>query len=427
MTTSPPSARQSAYVALTAVLDKSVTLADALERATPPERDRAFVQNLVTTTLRRLGQIDALITHCLDKPFSDKGRNAQHLLRLGVCQLLFLDVADHAAIGETVESATGRALAPYRKLINAVLRRLQREGNQLLAAQDGQRLNTPDWLWTSWCAAYGEKSVRAIAGAHQVPPPLDLSVRTETDPWSKLLDASVLPTGSLRLQPRGSIPKLPGFNDGAWWVQDIAASLPVKLLGDVRGLTVMDLCAAPGGKTAQLASAGAHVIAVDRSENRLKRLHSNMERLNLNVETVTADAATWNPAVAFDAVLLDAPCSATGTIRRHPDVAWLKSPKDVAKLSITQDRLLNAATDMLRPGGTIVYCTCSLQPEEGIDRIETLLKNNPSVTRVPVQAHEIGGLSEAITPAGDLRTLPCHMAEQGGMDGFYACRLRKEG
>ncbi len=210
-------------------------------------------------------------------------------------------------------------------------------------------------------------------------------------------------------------------------MQDAAAALPARLLGDISGKTVIDLCAAPGGKTAQLASAGASVTAVDRAPPRVKLLNINLRRLKLQVEVVTADGATWKPAAPADAVLLDAPCSATGTIRRHPDVALLKTERDVTSVKPVQAELLKNAARMLKPGGTLVYCVCSLQPEEGPQQIAAFLKANQGFSRKPVTAGEIGGLSELITPDGDLRTLPFHLAEQGGMDGFFAARLVKKG
>jgi 16S rRNA (cytosine967-C5)-methyltransferase len=316
-------------------------------------------------------------------------------------------------------------LAPYRGLANAVLRRLAREGDGLLAAQDAARLNLPDWLWDSWGAAYGEATARAIALAQGEEPPLDLSVRGDAAAWAGKLGATLLPTGSLRREAGGSVADLPGFAEGAWWVQDTAATLPARLLGDVRDRSVVDLCAAPGGKTAQLAAAGARVIAVDRSPARQRLLKENLTRLGLAAEIVTAEAETWRPATPADGVLLDAPCSATGTLRRHPEIAWIKGPDDVARLAPVQDRLLDAAVAMLKPGGTLVYCTCSLQPQEGPERIEALLARQPSLSRRAITATEIGGLAELLTPQGDLRTLPSHLADQGGMDGFYAARLTR--
>jgi 16S rRNA (cytosine967-C5)-methyltransferase len=389
------------------------------------ERDRAFARLLLSTTLRRLGQIDALIGQCLEHPLPVKAATAQDILRLGVAQLVFLDVPAHAAVDTAVTMAGDAGLTAHRKLVNAVLRRLSREGKILAADQDAARLNTPAWLWEAWQSAFGEDCSHAIAQAHLREAPLDITTKDDSAGWAERLEAVRLPTGTLRRQAGGAIPDLAGYAEGAWWVQDAAAALPARLLGTAPGQTVADLCAAPGGKTAQLAATGAMVIAIDRSAKRLERLTANLTRLGLSAEIVAADAANWRPPAPLDAVLLDAPCSATGTLRRHPDVAWLKQPADLAKLTVTQDRLLAAALDLLKPGGQLVYCTCSLQPEEGPYRIAALLASGAAARRHPIAAAEVGNLEELLTPEGDLRCLPCHLADLGGMDGFYACRLER--
>jgi 16S rRNA (cytosine967-C5)-methyltransferase len=326
-----------------------------------------------------------------------------------------------------------------------VLRRIARDVAGFNASAPPGEASLPDWLWRSWSGAYGPEQATAMAAALLAEPPLDFTVK---DPqaathWAQLLHAEVLPGNTLRRaihqedqQEDGAgsarIDALPGFAEGAWWIQDFAAGLPVQLLGSITGRRVLDLCAAPGGKTAQLAAGGAEVTAIDRSEDRLRRLRENLARLGLSAETHAADAAGWGGAEGndggdFDIVLLDAPCSATGTLRRHPDVAWLKEPRDVAKLAAAQDRLLDAAIRLARPGGTVLYCVCSLQPEEGPDRIEAALARHAGIARQPFSGGEAFGLGELLTPAGDLRTLPCHLATRGGMDGFYAARLFKNG
>ncbi|MEQ9609252.1 MAG: RsmB/NOP family class I SAM-dependent RNA methyltransferase, partial [Kiloniellaceae bacterium] len=310
-------------------------------------------------------------------------------------------------------------------------------GAEIAAAQDAARLNTPDWLWESWCAAYGEETARAIAAAQLGEPPLDLSCKGDPAAWAERLGAEVLPNGSLRLPAgQGDVARLPGYAEGAWWVQDAAAALPARLLargleGGVSGKTVIDLCAAPGGKTAQLAAAGAEVIAVEKNRERLARLDENLQRLQLGAATVAADAASWQPPALADAVLLDAPCSATGTLRRHPDIAWLKDKAQIDTLTPTQDRLLAHAVGMVKPGGLLVYAVCSLQPEEGPQRIHALLASDDRVERLPLTPADLGGgdpagMAGMITPEGDLRSLPCHLAQQGGLDGFYAFRLRRK-
>jgi 16S rRNA (cytosine967-C5)-methyltransferase len=272
-------------------------------------------------------------------------------------------------------------------------------------------------------AAYGEATTRAITARHLVEPPLDLTVKRDAESWAERIGAGLLPTGSLRLPGSHSVADLPGYAEGAWWVQDAAAALPARLLGDVAGRLVVDLCAAPGGKTAQLCAAGARVTAVDRSRSRIGIVRDNLERLHLAAELVVADAERWRPAAPVERILLDAPCTSTGTVRRHPDIPYVKRPDDVARCVALQDRLLDAARAMLAPGGTLVYCTCSLEPEEGPERIAALLARAPEIERRPIAPAELSGLEQLLTQGGDLRTLPSHMAEAGGLDGFYAARL----
>ena len=432
-----PTARAVALDVLAAVLDQRRPLEETLAAhpgfAGLESRDRGFARLLLATTLRRLGQIDALIKHCLARPLPRAGQMAQHLLRLGVAQLLFLGTPPHAAVSASVDLADQHQLTAHKKLINAVLRRLSQEGGALRDAQDAARLNTPTWLWQSWSTAYGEAATRAMADQHLTEPPLDIALKPGLDAaqWAERLAATPLADGILRRPATagGLVAELPGFDAGQWWVQDAAAGVPARLLidalGEAQGKSVIDLCAAPGGKTAQLAAAGLSVTAIEASAMRLARLRENLARLGLAAETVQADATEWRPAAPVDAVLLDAPCSATGTIRRHPDIAWTKRAADTPKLASLQDRLLANALAMVKPGGILVYAVCSLQPEEGPARIAALLKGGAAFRRKPITASEGFGLAAQITPDGDWRSLPCHMAEAGGMDGFYVARLQR--
>lgn len=393
-------------------------------------RDRAFARLLVTTTLRRLGQIDDIILDCLEKPLPEKAHRARNILRLGVCQIEFLDTPAYAAVDTAVRMANKPQTGRYKGLINGVLRRIDRSRGKNSADQDAAKLNTPDWLWESWSSAYGKDVCRQIAETHLEEPPLDITLgdvtADEFDSWQLRLKAERMPNDSLRLSHAGAVPALPGYGNGGWWVQDAAAAVPATLMGDVRSKTVLDLCAAPGGKAAQLAAAGAQVTALDRSGKRMSMMSENMQRLHLSVKTVVADAEQWRPSSPADAVLLDAPCSATGTIRRHPDIAWLKSAKDVQRAAEVQLRLLKAATHMVRPGGVLLYAVCSLEPVEGEAVIEKFLSSGAPFKRKAIMPAECPYLAEQITPAGDLRTLPCVWRDKGGMDGFFMSRLTRE-
>ncbi|WP_395020980.1 RsmB/NOP family class I SAM-dependent RNA methyltransferase [Dongia sp.] len=435
----PPevSARGVALDLMARVLEQKRPLEEAFERHPDlgqlENRDRQFVRALTTATLRHLARIDRIIALCLERPLPARSRNVIDVLRLGAAQLLVLKTPAHAAVDSAVALTAGLGgAAGYKGLVNAVLRRIASEGDALLAQVPPGEASLPDWLWRSWSQAYGAEQAAAIAAALLDEPPLDFTVKrpAESAQWAEALHARVLPGGSLRRAPHDPerpqrLDEAPGFAAGAWWVQDFAAALPVKLLGNVFGQRVLDLCAAPGGKTAQLAAAGAKVTALDRSQDRLQRLKQNLDRLGLITECEAADATIWNAAGDFDAVLLDAPCSSTGTLRRHPDVAWLKDPRDIVKLAGAQDRLIDAALRLTRPGGTLLYCVCSLQPEEGPERIAAALARHGNLQRAPLNAAEVFGLRELLTPEGDLRTLPCHLASEGGMDGFYAARLVK--
>jgi 16S rRNA (cytosine967-C5)-methyltransferase len=438
------SARAVAIELLESVLKRRKPLDEALNEHPDLERlvnrDRQFVRALVTCTLRHLGQIDHVLAQCLEKPLPARASAIRNILRLGTAQTLFLKTPAHAAVDTMVTLAGKRGgEAGYKGLVNAVLRRIAREAELFRQFAPGSgnftgAISLPDWLWQSWVRAYGVAKATHIAIAHLEEPPLDFTVRRDPDHWAKMLGGAVLPGGTVRraahapdnYRPSPRIEDLPGFAEGMWWVQDLGAGLPAKLLGNLTGQRALDMCAAPGGKSAQMALAGAQVTALDRSRKRLARVAENMKRLRFAVDCEVADAALWQKGKDYDVVLLDAPCTATGTIRRHPDVAWLKDQGDVAKLSATQDSLLDAAVRLVRAGGTILYCTCSLQPEEGPDRIAAALKRYPSLARLPIRAEELFGFKELVTQEGELRSLPSHLAQLGGVDGFYAARLVKQ-
>ena len=423
-------ARSAALGALHGIFFNERPLYDALEanlsKSKLAPRDLAFARTIVMRALRHLGQIDHVLAHFLREPLPVRAGPAELILRIATVELLFLDVAPHAAVSSAVSLADRDDRARHFKgLVNAVARRIGSEGKAVLANQDAEIANTPVWAWSAWVAAYGEESARAIAKAHMSEPHLDITVKDDPASWAQKLEAEILPTGTLRRAPGGRIEDLPGYAEGAWWVQDAAAAIPARLFGDVQGKSVIDLCAAPGGKTAQLANMGAKVIAVDHAFDRMKRVMANLSRLNLTAEIEVADALEWRSKALADAVLLDAPCTATGTVRRHPDVLWRKNISDVLAQADLQGRLLNSAAEMLKPGGTLVYCVCSLAPEEGEDVIANFLAVHDKFERVRISPVELNGETQFVTPAGDLRTLPSHWPDRGGLDGFYACRLRR--
>lgn len=407
-------------------------LAKQLASSELEPRDRALARLIAGTVLRRRGELEAVLNSFLEKPLASRHGNLWPILLSGAAQLLFLDTPAHAAVGLAVEQTRrDRRARNFDRLVNALLRRVAREGKDVLEGRDGPRLNVPSWLYERWQAAYGDEVAHRIAEASLAEAPLDVMVKAAPELWAKRLGGIVLPTGSVRLASGGRVEALPGFGDGAWWVQDAAAALPARLLGPVDGRAVVDLCAAPGGKTAELAAAGAKVTALDLSGTRLARLRENLTRLHLEADLAEADAAVWDPGRTFDGVLLDAPCTATGTIRRHPDILHLKRPDDIAALAELQSRMLDNAARLVAPGGLLVYCTCSLEPEEGSQQIERFLARNADFERVPVESGECGIAAEWLSEAGDLRTLPFHLAneraELSGMDGFFAARLRRRG
>jgi 16S rRNA (cytosine967-C5)-methyltransferase len=432
-------ARRIAADILDGVLHKHRTLDDQLDGAaahpalkTLPDRDRALMRRLVATILRRLGTLGHVLSKLLDRGVPTDAPRAQSALLIGAAQILWMEVPDHAAVDLSVRLVqSDRRAAKYAGLVNAVLRRCAREGQGLIEEVKSQVLDIPPWLLARWSAHYGEATAREMALALGHEPSLDITVKSEAAQWANRLHGELLPTGTVRTLLQGPVTMLPGFAEGQWWVQDAAAALPARLFGDIAGKSIVDLCAAPGGKTAQLADAGARVVAVDRSPARMARLRDNLTRLGLAADTVVADAVDWQGTEpgGFDGVLLDAPCSSTGTIRRHPDIAWLRQEADIAALTALQKRLLQKAASLLKPGGMLIYCTCSLEPEEGIEPIAALLAGDPSLHRLPIAASEVAGLSEIVTPEGDLRTLPCHLPhvdpQFGGLDGFYVARLTK--
>lgn len=416
-------ARAAAYGLLQGVLRSRRAVDDEFDEtvANLEPRDRGFTRLLVALTLRRLGQIDAVLKKFVER---EPPPPAEDALRLGAAQILFLDTPSHAAVDTSVDLVKRKGQDRLVGLVNAVLRKVAAQGRDMLAAQDAAALNTPAWLMARWIAGHGEARAKEIAAAHLNEAPLDLTVKANS-----ALEGERLPTGTIRLRDAGRIEELEGFNAGDWWVQDAAAALPAKVLcdalGNPAGKSVIDLCAAPGGKTAQLVAAGCEVTAVDLSKPRMKLLRDNLQRLSLEAKIVTSDARTWRPPQPADAVLLDAPCSATGTIRRHPDLPYVKRAEDFARFPDIQHQLLEAASATVKPGGIVVYSVCALEPEEGEGVVDRFLADHPDWKRRPVSPAAVGGETAFITPHGDLRTLPSMWADKGGLDGFYAAVLQK--
>ncbi len=403
-------------------------LADSLTQVDDP-RDRAFAHALAATALRRKGQIEAILENYVEQQLRARTGKARVILLCGIAQLLFMETEPHAAISTSVALAAEDDRARRLKgLINAVLRNISRDRETILAALPSTISNLPKWLHTRLRADYGIETAAHVAEAHTSKAALDLTINNNRAGDDLLQLGTRLPTGTVRLNdPHPAIPDLPGFSDGNWWVQDVAASLPVLLLGPVNGRTVLDMCAAPGGKTMQLCAAGADVTALDISQFRLTRVSENLARTNLKANCIAVDALEYEPEGSFDVILLDAPCSATGTIRRHPDMPYVRGNDEVKLLNALQRKLLRKAAEMLKPGGTLVYAVCSLLAGEGPKQVSAFLSERDNFTRNPVAPGEHHIPGEFISKTGDLRTLPHYrIADSSGMDGFFAARLIKD-
>ncbi|WP_084582397.1 RsmB/NOP family class I SAM-dependent RNA methyltransferase [Sphingomonas azotifigens] len=405
-------ARRAALKLLDAVLRRGLALEQALDSAAQglAPNDRGLAHAIAAEALRRLPDLDALIDSATRQRLPDDAK-ARFALRIALVQAIALGTPGHAAISTVLPLVDGGP----RKLVHGVFGTLMR-GNATLP--DLPML--PDPVALRWQAHWGDAMVQAACEAIASPPPLDLSLKTDE---VTVEGAASLAPRHARLEPGTSVPDLPGFAEGDWWVQDLAASIPARLIGAGTG-TVLDLCAAPGGKTLQLAAAGWQVTAVDVAENRLARLRENLERTGLSAQIVTADLLTWSPAAPADAVLLDAPCSATGIFRRHPDVLHRVRPSLIAEMAELQAKLLDRAAGWVKPGGTLVFATCSLEPKEGEAHLAPFLTAHPEFELVPATVQE---LPAGISPRedGSVRVLPGMLATQGGLDGFFIARFRR--
>ncbi len=426
-------ARAIARNTLVRVLDQRQALdtafdAELSQLSAMSDADRRFARMLATTCLRRLGHIDHAIGQFLQKPMPAKAKHARAILRLGAAQLLFLDTPAHAAVDTAARLAqSDNATRPFKGLINAVLRRISDAGPSIIADQTPES-NWPDWLIASWRDTYGHDQSALIASASATEPPLDLTIKSgDVAAWAKRLGGRAISATTVRLTEMRRVQDLEGYEDGDWWVQDLAAATPVTVLGNVSGLRVLDLCAAPGGKTMQLAARGADVVAIDRSADRLRRLHENLKRTKLTAEIMVRDGRNIDDLGKFDAIVLDAPCTATGTLRRRPDVAWSRSPGDGGALSEIQSELVASALGALKPGGTLIYCTCSLQPEEGRNAVDSALMSGADGQFLPIRDEELPAGFVSPQDDGTVRTFPFALGGDGGMDGFFIARLVKTG
>jgi 16S rRNA (cytosine967-C5)-methyltransferase len=417
-------ARVAAGILLNAALIRRGGLDEAL--ALPavtalPGPDRAFARAVAMAALRRLGEIDQILDRKLQKRPPEAVRT---LLRISLAQTLVLETPAFAAVSTAVKLAErDPKTRPYKNLVNAVLRGIEREGPGLTTAES----NLPDWIAARWKQTYGDQALVGLALAAREEPPTDLSLKPGQDAaaLADAVEGEVLPGGSVRTGKRGDVAAWPGFEDGVWWVQDAAAAVPVRLLAPQAGETALDMCAAPGGKTLQIAATGATVQALDRSDARLNRLRQNLARTGLEAAIAVMPAEDWLDSRTFDAVLLDAPCTATGTFRRNPEVLRATKPAEVAKLADVQHRLLDAAAERVAPGGRLVYCVCSLEREEGETQIIAFLRRNPAFRTLKADPAAVGAPDEALTPEGWLRILPSMWAEKGGLDGFFAAKLER--
>lgn len=444
-------ARKAAAAMLERIVDRHHTLENVIDESSGHSgyraliaKDRALVRAILVTSLRNRGRLEFILSNAFDRKPPQKARHLLHTIHVGAAQILYMDIPDSAAVNLAVTALReDRRSARFGAMANAVLRRIAREREDLLENAKAWQLAFPKWLGNRIRRDFGQEKAAAIAAMVAREPSLDLTIRADLsaddrDQLVARLEGRLLATGSLRLDTRMPVDKLPGYDEGLWWVQDAASALPAKMLGQVDGLEIADLCAAPGGKTAQLASLGAKVTSVDISATRLARLRQNLSRLNLSAEIVEADILDWEPGRQFDAVLLDAPCSSTGTIRRHPDVMWVKTEDDISKLADLQRRMVSKSVELLKPGGILVYANCSLLKQEGEDIVAEIVNNGADLELLPLNPEELSGLHQIVNRQGALRTLPSDFpdgglaveemdAGKGGMDGFFAARFRKSG
>ena len=437
--------RIAATIILTRVIDDQRSLDGLLDTRHGPrqfrelnEADKSLARAIVTSALRHRGEIDFALSKVLDRKPPKKARQLVHTLHVAAAQILFLDVPDSASVDLAVTALRNdKRSTRFAGMANAVLRRLSREKSTILAGNDQKEaalLNMAPWLAKRIRKDFGRERLEAIAVQHMLPPVIDLTVKADPQEWAENLQGRNLFGNTIRTRLEGKVETWPGYEQGAWWVQDAAASLPAHLFGEIKGKTALDLCAAPGGKTAQLVAMGADVTALEMSEPRLERLRGNLQRLQLKANCIQEDMMQWEPEEAFDLVLLDAPCSSTGTIRRHPDVQWSKSPEVIAELAQLQYDMVARAAQFVKPGGTLIFSNCSLDRQEGEDIFARIIGSDIGLESDPIHPHECFDLKEIVNRQGAIRTLPCHLQdangvqadpEMTGLDGFFCARFTR--
>ena len=421
--------RQQAAETLQDILEKHCFFSEIKNISSPAEQQNtAFLNMLVLTALRRLVFLQKVISAFAAKKLPAKHAFARYVLILAAAEILFLDTPDYAVLNSYVNLIKKQNDKYVAGFANAVLRKIAAAKEELLKADNG--IFFPDGFRKLLEKDYGEKQTALIEAASLNEPPLDLTVKENAAEWAKKLNGILLPNGSVRLENNGKIEKLPGYKEGEWWVQDFSASLAAKTISAPAGKKILDLCAAPGGKTAQLLAAGAEVVSLDISEERLKRLAENIRRLNLPApRIICADAAKYLEETSdrYDAVLLDAPCSATGTLRRHPEIVHIKNTRDIEKMAGLQKEILNRTTRVLRPGGELTYCTCSIAKEEGERQITAFLQNNSEFRLIPLSPNDFSGTmpAEIFTAEGFIRTFPYHLQSYGGADSFFIAKMQR--
>lgn len=440
--------RSAATKLLSAIVDKKTSMDGLLDAKggnpvylSLPENDRALVKAILLTTLRNYRVIDGFIDQLLERPLPSGAVSLRHLMRIAATQILFLDVPDHSAVDLAVEQANSDPRnRRFAKLVNAILRRMSREKEKRLSKLQANIQNFPDWYIEKLASAYGKSRADQMIKAMSAQAPIDITVKDNAKEWAQKLGGAAITSQNVRLLSlSGPVQQLDGFDEGQWWVQDISASIPARLFGDLTGKHIVDLCAAPGGKTAQLVLSGGDVTALDRSKSRLNRLNENLARLQLSAKTELARMEDYKTDDLFDAALLDAPCSSTGTIRRHPDVIWTKDLSDIEKLAKVQRGLLEHAITLVKPGGLIVFSNCSLDMEEGEDMVKQFVsEHGDKIEIIPIDKKLIAGFEQTVTSEGFMRITPdfelgelSESADSGinldyrkGVDGFFAALLR---